>query len=77
MMWDIDSESVSAAEKYLCDTKALLLRANLVKHDLAQRIPAGQGDHHGHQGQSRRTSTQGGFFGGIAPLHGLEAGMMP
>ena len=31
-----------AGEDYLRDTRALLLRASLMQHDLVQRAPAGQ-----------------------------------
>ena len=32
-----------AAEEYLRDTRALLLRTQLIQHDLVQRAPAGRG----------------------------------
>ena len=64
---------VCAAEKYLCETKALILRANLMKHDLAQKNPQ-QGPPGG-----RRASTTGFFggMGGMGALQAFEAGMAP
>lgn len=68
-----------AAEKYLCETKALILRANLMKHDLAQKNPQ-----QGPQGGRRASAT--GFFGGLGGIGGIggmgalqafEAGMVP
>ena len=54
---------VAAAEQYLGDTKALLLRANLLKHDFAQKQGEGQ-EGHGHGRGGRRGGHGGGGGGG-------------
>ena len=61
-----------AAEQYLSDTKALLLRANLLKHDFAQK----QGDdaEHGHgRGRGGRRGGHGQGPGGGGGGGGLHA----
>ena len=42
-LWSMTAGSVRAAEDYLRDTRALLLRAQLIQHDLVQRAPGGRG----------------------------------
>ena len=56
----LDHWFVAAAEQYLGDTKALLLRANLLKHDFAQKQGEGQEAH----GRGSRRGGHGGGGGG-------------
>ncbi|KAL3145664.1 COP9/signalosome complex subunit Csn1 [Trebouxia sp. C0010 RCD-2024] len=54
--------ALRTAEQYLGDTKALLLRANLLKHDFAQK--QGEGQEQGHGRGGRRGGNGGGHGGG-------------
>ena len=57
-----------AAEQYLGDTKALLLRANLLKHDFVQK--QGEDGEHGHgRGRGRRGGQGHGGGQGVGGSH--------
>ncbi|KAG1663636.1 hypothetical protein FOA52_011691 [Chlamydomonas sp. UWO 241] len=60
---------LSAGEAYLRDTKAMLLRASLIKHDFVQPKPGGGGDRLGDR--------MGGMGGGMGGWGGLRSGGGP
>jgi len=63
-----------AAEQYLGDTKALLLRANLLKYDFAQK-QGGQGRPGGGGGRSSGHHVSTAFLGALGGLGGfMDAG---
>ena len=60
---DVTTCVFAAAEQYLGDTKALLFRANLMKHDFAQKQGEGQ-EGQGHARGGRRGGHGGSEGGG-------------